>query len=84
MIFEVGVVGIALDGAAPVLQLFAAGTDNAIGGTGSAADVQFGSDVITPASGAYLFTGALPGKLLRGRQAAPASADTPVAATSLA
>jgi len=39
------------------VQIFATGTDNAIGGSGAAADMQAGSDVITGSTGAYLFTG---------------------------
>ncbi len=42
------------------VQVFATGSDNAIGGGGAAADMQAGSDVITGSTGAYLFTG-LPG-----------------------
>ena len=44
------------------VQLFSTGDDNAIGGSGSAADVQYGSDILTPASGAYLFTSVPPGR----------------------
>ncbi|MGV3659672.1 MAG: GEVED domain-containing protein [Prosthecobacter sp.] len=42
------------------VQMFATGTDNAMGGSGAAADMQVGADVITGSTGAYLFTG-LPG-----------------------
>jgi hypothetical protein len=45
-----------------VVQLFATGDDNAIGGTGTAADMQADSDITTPSSGAYLFSGVPPGK----------------------
>ena len=44
-----------------VVQLMNPGSDNAIGGTGTAADVQVGSLVTTPASGAYSFTNLIPG-----------------------
>lgn len=43
------------------VQLFNPGTDNAIGGTGNAADIQVGAIQTTPSSGAYLFTGLTPG-----------------------
>ncbi|MDZ4405378.1 GEVED domain-containing protein [Prosthecobacter sp.] len=49
-----------LEGA--LVQLFATGDDNAIGGTGTAADLQTGGDILTPASGTYLFTSVPPGK----------------------
>jgi hypothetical protein len=42
-----------------LVQLFATGDDNAIGGSGTAADVQTGSNFATDATGAYLFS-ALP------------------------
>jgi len=38
------------------VQLFNPGSDNAIGGTGTAADVQVGSSLTTDATGAYLFS----------------------------
>jgi len=38
-----------------LVQLFATGTDNAIGGSGAAADTQVGADVITGSTGDYLF-----------------------------
>lgn len=44
------------------VQLFAPGTDNAIGGTDDAADTQIGADIITSATGAYGFTGVAPGR----------------------
>src|SRR5690606_19865715 len=47
--------------AGATVQLFWPGTDNAIGGTGGAADTQVGSDIVTPSSGAYLFTNLQPG-----------------------
>ncbi|MCB1275934.1 GEVED domain-containing protein [Prosthecobacter sp.] len=48
--------------AGALVQLFATGDDNAIGGTGTAADTQTGSDVLTNASGNYLLTRVPPGK----------------------
>jgi uncharacterized repeat protein (TIGR01451 family) len=45
-----------------LVQLFATGDDNAIGGTGSAADTQTGSDIVTTSTGAYLFTKVPPGR----------------------
>ncbi|MFO1485862.1 MAG: GEVED domain-containing protein [Verrucomicrobiaceae bacterium] len=45
-----------------LVQLFATGDDNAIGGTGTAADTQTGPDVTTDALGGYLFTRIPPGK----------------------
>ena len=57
-LFDVGEPGLA--GAR--VQLFATGDDSAIGGSGSAADTQTGSDILTPATGAYLFTSVPPGK----------------------
>ena len=42
--------------AGALVQLFATGDDNAIGGSGTAADVQVGSDFTTDATGAYLFS----------------------------
>jgi hypothetical protein len=48
--------------AGALVQLFATGDDNAIGGTGSAADTQTGSDITTTSSGAYLFNKVPPGK----------------------
>lgn len=44
------------------VQLFSTGTDNAIGGSGTAADTQVGSSITTDATGAYLFTGLTAGK----------------------
>ncbi len=38
------------------VQLFATGDDNALGGSGTAADVQVGSDFTTTSTGAYLFS----------------------------
>ncbi len=38
------------------VQLFTTGDDNAIGGSGTAADVQIGADFTTTSSGAYLFS----------------------------
>ncbi len=38
------------------VQLFATGDDNAIGGSGTAADLQVGSDFLTTSTGAYLFS----------------------------
>jgi hypothetical protein len=38
------------------VQLFATGDDNAIGGSGTAADTQVGSDFTTDSTGAYLFS----------------------------
>jgi len=45
-----------------LVQLFATGDDNAIGGSGTAADIQAASDIITTSSGSYLFTSVPPGK----------------------
>jgi len=42
--------------AGATVQLFSTGDDNAIGGSGTAADVQVGSDFTTTSSGAYLFS----------------------------
>ena len=47
--------------AGALVQLFATGDDNAIGGTGSAADTQTGSDILTTSSGTYLFNLVPPG-----------------------
>lgn len=44
------------------VQLFAPGTDNAVGGSDDAADTQVGADIITSATGAYSFTGVAPGR----------------------
>lgn len=42
--------------AGALVQLFTTGTDNAIGGSGAAADVQTGGDFTTTSTGAYLFS----------------------------
>jgi hypothetical protein len=42
--------------AGATVQLFATGDDNTIGGSGTAADVQVGSDLTTTSNGAYLFS----------------------------
>lgn len=47
--------------AGALVQLFSPGTDNAIGGTGSAADTQVGETFTTAEDGAYIFTNILPG-----------------------
>jgi hypothetical protein len=47
--------------AGATVQLFATGTDNAIGGTGGAADSQVGASLITAANGAYSFANLAPG-----------------------
>ncbi|MFN7564503.1 MAG: SdrD B-like domain-containing protein [Prosthecobacter sp.] len=44
------------------VQLFNPGTDNAIGGTGSAADTQVGAAALTTSTGAYQFPNLVPGK----------------------
>ena len=44
------------------VQLFSPGADNAIGGTGSNADVQVGANVTTSVTGGYAFTGLSPAK----------------------
>ncbi|SKB07238.1 Putative Ig domain-containing protein [Prosthecobacter debontii] len=48
--------------AGAVVQLFSTGTDNAIGGTGSAADTQVGSSITTTSNGLYSFTNLTPGR----------------------
>ncbi len=45
-----------------LVQLFATGDDGALGGSGSAADAQTGGSILTPATGAYLFTSVPPGR----------------------
>ncbi|TDU67286.1 putative Ig domain-containing protein [Prosthecobacter fusiformis] len=47
--------------AGATVQLFTPGTDNAIGGSGGAADTQVGASVVTSSTGVYLFTNLLPG-----------------------
>ncbi|MEQ1750217.1 MAG: SdrD B-like domain-containing protein, partial [Prosthecobacter sp.] len=47
--------------AATTVQLFSTGSDNAIGGTSTAADTQIGSNFTTTSTGAYLFTGLIAG-----------------------
>jgi hypothetical protein len=47
--------------AGAVVQIFSTGADNAIGGTGSNADTQSGSDLTTTSSGTYFFTNLIPG-----------------------
>ncbi len=47
--------------AGTTVQLFRPGTDNAIGGTGGAADTQVGANLTTLANGAYSFTNLPPG-----------------------
>lgn len=47
--------------AGATVQLFNPGTDNAIGGTGGAADTQVGSSIVTATGGAYLFANLPPG-----------------------
>ncbi|WP_377162888.1 putative Ig domain-containing protein [Prosthecobacter fluviatilis] len=42
--------------AGATVQLFSTGDDNAIGGSGTAADTQVGSDFVTTSTGAYLFS----------------------------
>ena len=51
-LFDTGEPGVAN----ATVQLFTPGSDNAIGGTDTAADVQVGSDFTTDATGAYLFS----------------------------
>jgi len=43
--------------AGALVQLFTPGSDNAIGGSDSAADTQIGSDFVTNSTGTYAFTG---------------------------
>jgi uncharacterized repeat protein (TIGR01451 family) len=45
-----------------LVQLFSTGDDNAIGGSGTAADTQTGADIVTTSTGAYLFTKVPPGR----------------------
>ncbi|MCB1210554.1 MAG: putative Ig domain-containing protein, partial [Verrucomicrobiales bacterium] len=44
------------------VQLFSPGSDDAIGGSGSAADVQVGAGKVTTGTGSYLFDNLIPGK----------------------
>jgi hypothetical protein len=44
------------------VQLFSAGADNLIGGTGNNADTQVGGSVVTSSTGTYSFTNLVPGK----------------------
>ena len=43
------------------VRLFSPGLDNAVGGTGSSADVQVGSSVVTSSTGSYAFENLVPG-----------------------
>jgi hypothetical protein len=47
--------------AGATVQLFTPGSDNAIGGSGNAADTQVGSSIVTTSTGAYLFSNLSPG-----------------------
>jgi hypothetical protein len=47
--------------AGATVQIFSAGADNAIGGSGANADTQIGSDIVTLADGAYLSSALIPG-----------------------